>query len=409
MILTDRDDVFHGTPARARVVVGNACGTPLTLLAALADHAERAGGVTLTAGLLFGDPPLEAAIRSGGLSLRSWHVHGALRSLHREGLIDYLPLRLLDVPDTVLRGADIALIRVGPPDADGYCSLGPSTSFAAEAAEHAALVIAEVSPDVPRTRGSSSVHVSRIDRFVRSETPMAEYAPAQPDPVSRTVARNVVELLPEGATVQLGIGSVTEGLAEELAPIAAARSLGLLGLVTTPMIPLVEAVTASGRGPVRAVELMGGPPFMAWADDNAMIEMCSSQQLHHPAVLAGVPTLVSVNSAVAVDLRGQVVSESVGGAVIAGVGGSADFSEGAHLSPGGLRVIALRSTTRNGVSTIVPAHQPADAVTAPHHSVDAVVTEHGVAWLRGRTSRERRRELIAVAAPEHREALEGAS
>jgi len=401
----DRSEAFRDVPAGARVVAGAGCGTPLTLLAELAEHAERAGGATLTAGILLGDPPLERAVRSGALRVRSWHVHGALRRLRREGLVDYLPMRLLDVSRFVLPEADVALVRVGPPDAAGFCSLGASTGFTADAVEQAGLVIAEVAPDVPRTRGAAAVHVSQIDRFVRSETPMPQHPPVTPDELSRAVARNVVDLIPHGATLQLGLGAVSEGLAVELAPLAAERSLGLLGLVTTPMIPLAEAVIAAGRGPVRAVELMGDERLMTWADNNPGLEMGSSQQLHHPAVLAAEPALVSVNSAVAVDLRGQVVAESVRGTEIAGVGGSADFSEGAHLSPGGLRIIALRSTTRSGASTIVAAHDPADAVTAPHHSVDAVVTEHGCAWLRGRTAAQRRSALLEVAAPEHRDQL----
>jgi acyl-CoA hydrolase len=336
-------------------------------------------------------------------------VHGPLRRLYREGLVDYLPIRLLDLAETILPAADVALIRVGPPDDDGFCDLGPSTTFAEAAVDAASLVIAEVSDDVPRTLGSSRVHMTRIDRFVRAETPMATYPTSPPDPTSAAVARNVIGLLPYGATVQLGIGSVPETLAADLARAADAAALGLLGLVTESMIPFAEAVAAAGRGPVRSIELMGGGALMAWADRNPIIEMCSSQQIHHPVALSRVNRLVSVNSAVAVDLRGQVVAESVGGAVIAGVGGSVDFSEGAHLSPGGLRIAALKSTTRAGTSTIVSAHDPRDTVTAPHHSVDAVVTEHGVAWLRGRTRRERAAALVAVAAPEHRDALESAA
>lgn len=404
-IWTSREDAFDGVPAGARVVANNCCGTPLTLLSALADHAERVGGIELTAGLLLGDPPLEPAVRSGALRLRSWHVHGGLRKLFREGLVDYVPTRLLDVPEVMLTGADVALVRVSPPDADGYCSLGPSTTFAQAAIDRARLVIAEVAEDVPRTCGDSRVHESRIDRFVRSEQPMPEYAASPADDVSRAVARHVLEILPDGATLQLGIGSITEALAADLAGEARSRSFGLVGLVTETMIPLVEAIAAAGRGPVRAVELMGGRALMAWADGNPAVQMRSSQHVHHPVELAALPTVVSVNSAVAVDLRGQVVAETVRGSVIAGVGGSADFSEGAHLSPGGLRIIAIRSTTRDGSSTIVRTHHPADTITAPHHSVDAVVTEHGVAWLRGRSRREREAALVAVAAPEHRAAL----
>jgi 4-hydroxybutyrate CoA-transferase len=407
MTFTAPADAFADLRPGTRVVAGNACGTPLTLLRALAARAEQVGQITLSAGLLLGDISLEPVLRSGRLALRSWHLHGDLRRLYREGLVDYLPLRLLDLADVVLRDIDVALIRVSPPDADGWCSVGPSATFARAAVERAALVIAEVSADVPRTCGDSSVHISAVDRFVQAEGAMAYYRPGAGDEVSLAVARNVMTLIPHEATVQLGIGTVPEALAAVLAEHADELSLGLLGLVTESMLPLVEAVCAGGRGPVQAIELMGGAALMSWADRNPMIEMRSSRELHNPLVLSAVPKLVSINSAVAVDLFGQVIAESVRGSVAAGVGGSADFSEGAHLSSEGLRITALKSTTRKGDSTIVVRHHVDDTVTAPHHSVDAVVTEHGVAALRGRTRRERQAALIAIAAPSHRDFLAG--
>ncbi|HWL79158.1 acetyl-CoA hydrolase/transferase family protein [Microbacterium sp.] len=404
-----RESAFDGVPAGATVVANNCCGTPLTLLAGLADHAIRVGDLELRAGILLGDPPLEEAIRAGALKVRSWHIHGSLRRLMREGLIDYTPVRLSAVPATVIAGVDIALVRVSPPDADGFCSLGPSTTFARAAIDAAGLVLAEVADDVPRTRGDSAVHVSRIDRFIRSEHAMPGHPAAEPDEASRAVARHVLSVLPAQATVQLGIGAVPETLAQDLASRAADMGLGLIGLVSESMVPLVEAIAAAAGGPVQAVELMGGPALMAWAADNPIVEMRSSRRVHDPVSLSALPAFVSVNGAVAVDLRGQVVSESVKGAVIAGVGGGPDFAEGAYLSERGLRVIALRSTTRDGSSCIVARHDPRDAIAAPHHGVDVVVTEHGVAHLRGRTVRERAEALIAIAAPEHRDALAAAS
>lgn len=401
----DRDEAFDDIADGTRVVAGNACGTPTTLLAGIAAQAERVGSITLTCGLLLGEIPLESAVRSGALQVRSWHVHGALRQLYREGLIDYLPIRLLDIPDVVLRESDVALIRVGPADHDGYCSIGPSASFTIDAIDRARLVIAEVSEDMPRTHGDSAVHISRIDRFVRSEYPLPEHPQATPDAVATAIAQNVLSILPEGATLQLGIGAVPEALASAIARDGAPASFGLIGLVTDAMIPLVEQIAARTGVPVRAVELMGTAAFMRWAHNNAALEMRSSQHVHNPVELSAIPRLVSVNSAVAVDVRGQVIAESVRGSVIAGVGGSADFSEGAHLSAGGLRIIALASTTRSGATTIVAAHDRADTVTAPHHSVDAVVTEYGVAWLRGRTRRERAHALTGIAGPDHRDSL----
>lgn len=390
----------------ARVLAGYCCGTPLTLLEGLAARARVAPGIVLTAGLVLGDPPLDAVVRSGDLRLRSWHIHGPLRALARDGLVDYLPIRLSDFGATVLPETDVLLVRVGPPDADGWCSLGPSVTYARAAIDRVPLVIAEVADDAPRTTGDALVHVSDLDVLVRSEHPMAGYRAAAPDPIAHEIARRVLEILPDRATLQLGIGTVPEALAPLLAELAATRDWRLIGLVSESMIPLVDAIAAAGRGPVLALELMGGPHLMRWADGNPAIEMRGSSTLHDPLHLATHPALVSINSAVAVDLLGQVVAESVAGNVIAGVGGSADFAEGAHLSPGGLRIVALTATTPRGGSRIVAAHDPADAVTTPHHSVDVVVTEHGVAWLRGRTRSERTAALRAVAAPEHRDALD---
>lgn len=398
-------DVLADLVPGSRIVAGNACGTPLTLLRALGDRGARAPRVSLTLGLTLGDPGLRPAVEAGTLGIRSWHVHGEVRAMHRDGLVDYLPLRLVDVPRVVLAHADVALVRLGPPDAEGYCSLGPSASFTRDAIRLAALVIAEIADDVPRTMGDSRVHVSEIDRFVASTVDMPRYESSAPTASAITVARLVGGVIPDGATVQLGIGAIGDALAAELSRTGAARSLRLHGMVSDPMMPLVQAIAERGEAPVQAVELLGSAELMAWADGNPAIEMRDSQSIHHPVVIAGIPSFVSVNSAVAVDLRGQVVAETVRGGVISGVGGSADFSEGAHLSPGGMRIIALAATTAKGQSTIIATHGAGDLVTAAHHSVDVVVTEHGVAWLRGRTAAERRDNLVAVAAPEHRDAL----
>lgn len=404
---TTPETVFEGLAAGARVVANNCCGTPTTLLGALNDHVTRTGTtVTLTSGLSFGDADLEPALRSGALRLRSWHVHGVQRRLARAGLVDYLPVRLGDVAEDVLPGTDVALVRVGPPDADGWCTFGPSASFSAALVEEAGTVLAEIADDLPTIPGAAAVHVSRIARAVRATGPAPDYRPAPPDELAAAVAAQVLGVLPEGAVLQFGIGVVGEALAQALAADGgAATSFGLVGMVSDAMVPFVEQVVAAGRGPVQVVEAMGGPELMAWARDNPAIEMVSSRRIHNPLALAELAPFVSVNSAIAVDLAGQVVSESVGGALLAGIGGSFDFFEGAHLSRGGLRVIALRSTTARGDSTIVSRLPAADPVTIPRHSVDVVVTEHGVARFTGHTLAERREQLLAIAAPEHRARL----
>lgn len=392
-------------PPNAVVVPGNACGTPVTLLTELVRASASTPGRHLVAGLLVDPPPMGRALQSGDLRLTSWHIAGEQRRLLREGHLEYLPGRLLDLPVTVLPRATHAFIRTSPPDAHGYVNAGPSVTYLDSLLESGAQVIAEVSPDVPETFGMSRVHVSRLAAVVESDAPQPSHPPAPVDEVAQRIADRVLDLLPRGATVQLGIGAVPETLARTLTPHVAELDLGLVGLVSEPMLDLAEAVARHRGRPVRALELMGTSPLMEWARRNPMIEMQTSRHLHHPVALAQTPCVVSVNSAVAVDLRGQVVAESVKGDVIAGIGGSNDFGEGAHLSPGGLRILALRSTTKNDASTIVDLHDPRDTVTTAYHSVDVVVTENGVAHLRGRTLRERREALVAVAAPQHRDDL----
>jgi acyl-CoA hydrolase len=177
----------------------------------------------------------------------------------------------------------------------------------------------------------------------------------------------------------VGIGSVTEAVGAALGQRARARGLRLLGMVTEQMISLAE----DSAGTALAVELLGGPALMRWANRNSRVEMTSSDRVHDPVFLSRIPKFVSVNSAVSVDLTGQAVSEEIGGRALSGVGGSADFFEGARLSDGGLRILALTSTTARGVPTIVPEHPAGTQVTIPRHSVDVVVTEHGAAWACG--------------------------
>lgn len=395
-------EALHEAARNSVVVPGNACGTPVALLHELVRSSADAPGRHLIAGLLVDPPPFEDALRRGDLHLTSWHIAGEQRRLVREGLVSYLPGRLLDLPVTVMPRADVVLIRTTPPDQHGFVNAGPSTTYLDTILESRASIIAEVSDAVPPTFGMSRIPVERLAALVESDMPSPSYAPTAIDPVSAQIAARILEILPPGATLQLGIGVVPEALARTLAAHASELDLGLVGLVSEPMVDLVEAIARRSGTPIEAVELMGSESFMDWVRFNPAIEMRTSRHVHHPIALARTPRLVSVNSAVCVDLRGQIVAESVRGHVIAGVGGSCDFAEGAHLSPGGLRIIALRSTAKDGSSTVVSRHDPADTVSLAYHSVDVVVTEHGVAWLRGRTIEERREALVAIASPEHR-------
>lgn len=381
----------------SRILAAGYCGTPETLLTELGRRAERTEGLVLTSGMMFGGFPFAGAVRDGKLKYRTWHPYGPGRDLVNEGHAEYLPLRASDVRRTIAGTTDVLLLRVSPPDRDGWCSTGPTASFTPAAIEAATTVIAEVDPELPRTTGDSRVHLRDIACLVDSDDPTPYYpGPSRSGPRVDAIAARVAELIPRGATVQIGLGAVPEAVGERLGKSEDPFRIRVLGMVTEQMMNLADA----SNGTVLAVELMGGPELMKWANRNSRIEMTSSDRVHDPVFLSKTDKFVSVNSAASIDLTGQVVSDSIGGRIVSGIGGSADFFEGAHLSSGGLRILALTSTTANGLPTIVEEHPAGTQVTIPRHSVDVVVTEHGVAWLRGRTTRERREALLAIAGGE---------
>ncbi len=394
----------------ARVVATPACSTPETLLTHLGQRAVEVAGITLCAGLLLGEQPFAPAVRAGHLGLRSWHLSGPSRSLVADGLADYIPLRNGDVPAWLPGRIDVLLLRVSRPDSRGYASFGASGSYTRAALDAAGLVIAEVDDAMPRTWGETKVHVGEIDELVESDTPTCEYHSAPPTDAARQIAAQVVELLPLDPTVQLGLGAVPEAITELLGG-AGLGALRMVGMGSDHIVSLFEggALRRTDTYPeaaLTAVELLGTRRLLDFVDDNPSVGVVSSATCHHPLWLASRPRLVSVNSAAEVDLSGQVAAEAVGARPLAGIGGSADFFEGAHLSRGGLRIVALQSETAAGASKIVADLAPGTPVALPRHSVDVVVTEHGVAHLAGCSLRERADALVAVAAPRHRAALE---
>jgi acyl-CoA hydrolase len=340
------------------------------------------------------------------LRLRSWHLSTEGRELAELGAVEYIPARAHDIVRHMQDQVDVALVRVTPPDASGNCSLGPSASYSRALLDAAKVRIAEVDPAMPRTLGPDvTVAYSEFDHVVETESPTPTYPSTPQSHVTEAIARHVASLISDGSTVQLGIGAVPEGIARQLAD-SDVRNLRLLGLVSDPMLDLIESPAMStAPEAVSAVELLGSHRLFEYASNNPRIKMMSSLSIHNPLWLAQQSRLVSVCSALEVDLTGQVASEQAGGRAIAGVGGSADFFEGAHLSPGGVRIVALPSLTTRGESRISTVLAPGTPVTLARHSVDYVVTEHGIAYLAGGSLQERTEALVAVAHPTHRERL----
>ncbi|HEX7302157.1 acetyl-CoA hydrolase/transferase family protein [Lentzea sp.] len=404
------DDAVRRIPAGAAIVASPGCGTPETLLTHLAAAADLLGGPTLYSGLQLGAYPFLGAAAEGLLRYRTWHPYGPARAALSPGRVDYVPARASAVPRLLDQWeTSVALVRVSPPDRNGWCSLGPSASYVCHAVARAALVIAEVDPGTPRTTGDSMLHVTQLDVLVDADTPACEFPAAVRDEVSDRVAARVLGLLPPEPTLQLGIGAVPEALTAFLAE-RGAGPLRVVGMANDAMVDLFThgllRWTDVGEHPaIRAAELMGTRKLMEFADGNPAVVLRDSRFAHDPRVLGRIPRLVTVNSAVEVDLAGQVGSELVRGRQVSGIGGGADFAEAGFASDGGLSIIALPSATPDGRHSRIVRRLGADVVSLARHTPDAVVTEHGVAWLRGRTETERAEALAAVAHPGHRAGL----
>lgn len=408
------EDALDRIAPGARIVATPGCSAPTTLLAGLDRLARNRGGLHLYSGLQLEEQPFLAAVAAGRMRFSTWHVTPASRPLVADGLADHLPLRLSDVPSALEHLAiDVALVRVSPPDADGMVSLGPSMSYSRAAVGIADLVIAEVDPSLPRTNGPTRLHIDRIAALVASDRPTPVYHAREPDEDALRIADHLMALLPESPTLQLGIGQVPEAIADTLLRDRVA-SLRFVGLAIDRMVDLAETglldVTPREVPPIAAVEVMGSEQLMRFVDDNPLVGVYPSTQGHDPGWLADhFSRIVSINSALEIDLLGQVNAEMIGGTQVSGVGGSADFVDAARASPEGLSIIALPSTTKAGTVSRIVERLDRDAVTTvPRHAYHAVVTEHGVADLRGLSVRERARALIDLAAPAHRDELERA-
>jgi 4-hydroxybutyrate CoA-transferase len=394
-----------------RVVCSPGCGTPSTLLDLVARNAEALAGTQLCSGLLLGEYPFLPAVEQGTLSYCTWHVMPAIRKLVADGTVPFYPVRASQVLSLIRHlGVDVSLIRVTPPDANGFCNLGPSVSYPLPALRESALVIAELDETLPRIRGEGSIHVSKIDFALESSLPMPEYPRAKPDDLSRTIAQHILPLIPEDPTLQIGIGSIPEALVEALRD-EGVGNLRFAGMAIDAMADLHDAGLLDVDDfvpypPIMAAELMGTRRLMEFAHETPLLGVYSTPLGITASSLARLDRFISINSAIEIDRMGQVNAEWVADRQLSGVGGSIDFTESALLSFGGVRIIALASTNvRDATSKIVYSLGVDVPVTVPRHSVDYVVTEYGVARLGFASTRERAELLASVAHPDHRDLI----
>jgi acyl-CoA hydrolase len=413
MRIVSAEEAVAGVRSGDQIYVQAAAAVPSVLLDALVARAGELRDVGMIHLHIEGPGPhLQPAV-AASFRHRALFVGPNARAAVAEGRADYVPVFLSDVPHLFSSGTvplDAVFLHVTPPDAHGFCSLGTSVEAVHAARAAATTVIAQIDPRMPRTLGESFIHVDEIDLGVEVDTALPEHAPPRIGPVEERIAEYVAELVPDRATIQLGIGAIPAATARALRGHA---DLGVhTEMFTDAIADLVESGVVTGAhkernaGKIVTTFLMGTRRLYDFVHDNPMIEMRPVEFTNDPHVIRSFSRMVAINSAIEIDLSGQVVADSIGSRVYSGVGGQIDFMRGAALAPEGRAVIALPSTAAGGsVSRIVATLSPGAGVVTSRAHARTVVTEYGVAELFGRSLRERAAALIGIAHPEHRDRL----
>jgi 4-hydroxybutyrate CoA-transferase len=396
----------------ARVFVHGVAAVPTALVAALVERSGELRDVELVHLHTEGDAPYARPEHAGHFRVRALFVAANVREAVHEGRGDYVPIFLSEIPDLFTSGTlplDVALLQVSPPDQHGYCSLGTSVDVARAAQIAAKKVIAQVNRHHPRTHGDGLIHISEIDVAFAADVPLPEHAPRALDDVDHAIGRRVAELVEDGSTLQVGIGSVPDAV---LAALVDHRDLGVHSeMFSDGVVDLaLRGVITNTRkkvhpGKIIATFVMGTRKTYDFVNDNPAVSLLDAAYVNDPNVIRRNPRVVAINSAIEIDLTGQVCADSIGTYQYSGVGGQMDFMRGAARSEGGKPIIALSSTTRQGAPRIVPVLKEGAGVVTTRAHVRWVVTEHGAVNLHGRSLRERAIALVGLAAPQHRDAL----
>jgi acyl-CoA hydrolase len=413
MRMVSAEEAVASVRAGDQLYVQAAAAAPSVLLDALVARASELEDVKLVHLHVEGPAPHLAPDMAGHFRHRALFIGANARAAVNEGRAEYVPVFLHDVPDlflSKLMPLDGVLINVSPPDAHGYCSLGTSVEGTLAAVRAADLVIAQINHAMPRTLGDGFVHVDQIDFGVEVDILPYENGPTVIGDVERQIGGFVADLVPDGATLQLGIGAIPAAVA---AALLDRRDLGIhTEMFSDGVVDLVEAGVVTGRrkelnrGKIVSTFMMGTRRLYDFVDDNPMVEMRPADYTNDTSVIRRFSRMTAINSAIQVDLSGQICADSIGRRLFSGVGGQMDFIRGAALAPEGRAIIALPSTAARGtVSRIVPFLDEGSGVVTTRAHVRTVVTEWGIAELYGRSIAERARDLIGIAHPNFRDDL----
>ncbi len=416
--LTTPDQAVTSIKSGDRVFLTGNASVPLQLLAALVKRAPDLENVEICHPLAICPSDYVAPEMAGHLRVNSMFISANVRKAVNEGRADFTPVMLSEFPLLFKNGhlpLDVALIHVSPPDEQGFCSMGAESGLTISAAEVAQTVIAQVNRQMPRTLGDTSMHVDRMHRIVEVDCPISEHAMGTEgnDGVVEKIAGHIAGLIPDGATMQLGIGAIPDAVLKYLYE---KKDLGVHSeLISDGVIDLVEAgVVNSSRktlhqGKIICGFLLGTKRLYNWVSNNPLVELHRTEYVNDPFVVAQNDRMVAINSALEVDLTGQVCADSIGPKMYSAVGGQLDFIYGASRSKGGVPIIALPSTSelRDGsvISKIVPMLKHGAGVVTTRNHVHYVVTEFGVADLYGKSVRQRTQALIRIAHPSFRDEI----
>jgi 4-hydroxybutyrate CoA-transferase len=411
--LKTADEALHVLRSGMRVYIQPGNAEPETLVEALLKRGPFVYDVEVVHMMTLGNAGYVTPEMEGHFRHNAMFIGSNVRDAINDGRADYTPIYLSEIEELFETGAmpiDMALIQVSPPDAHGFCSFGVSIDTTLTAAKYAHCVVAQVNDQMPRTYGDSFIHISQISSIVESSRPLCELPKPKLTELQVAIGRNVAGLIDDGAVIQTGIGGIPDAVLRFLMD---RKDLGIHSeLVSDAAIPLIEAGVITGARKnfkprkIIAGFLLGTRKLFDFVDNNPEFEFHPTAYVNDPLLIARNDNMVAINSALQIDLTGQVCSDSIGTRFYSGIGGQVDFVKGASHSKGGKPIIALPSTAKDGtVSRIVPTLDPGAGVVTSRGLIRYVVTEYGVAYLHGKTIRERARAMIEIAHPRFREEL----
>ena len=406
-------EAVRAVQSGSRIFLTGNCSVPQVILAALVEYAHQIQDVEICHALTLGSADYVAPEMEGHLQVNTLFIGHNVRQAVQDGRVDFTPVLLSEFPLLFKNGylpLDVAMVHLSPPDEHGFCSFGVEVGLSKSIAESAKIIIAEINEQMPRTLGDSFIHVNKIDFIVpvNYELPEVPMGGTGDNEIVQTIAKHIAKLIPDGATMQMGIGAIPDAVLKclydknDLGVHTELFSDGVIDLVNAGV--LTNARKTLHPGKIIAGFILGTKSLYEWVHNNPAIEFHRTEYVNDPFVIAQNERMVAINSAIEVDLTGQVCADSIGPKLYSGVGGQLDFIYGASRSKGGVPIIALPSKAKN-FSRIVPMLKPGAGVVTTRNHVHYIVTEYGIAELYGKTIRQRALALINIAHPTFREEL----